>query len=516
MKKQMEPEVKIILKYKGEDCPISVQPESSVSELFLRLLELWNIVPDTLKLIFKKSKGYPHDNVITLEDADKTLSSVGLVDGVKLFVVGSSVKELQTIQAIKTNPRVMSFDEEDERGRVRLYDGNTVKHRPSSTPYFGAMESLPNFTVPSPSPSAALELLKDIAYHPGIVSIMRKHNWNVGILAEMPPEGLVGIDKVCTLGYNVNHGQKIYLRLRTDDLMGFRKFEVILKTMLHELSHCDHMDHTDKFWKLFRQLEREVVELDWTKSKGYVLGHGDSSTINSREEYSPFQCTLSIPEPSSVIHPTLSTSEPQNLPSFVSPPVNLGTDISLPNSSIPQELQTIQIKQPSEEQSDKKKDSSTENNCWICKTCTYLNPLNLNHCDICGVSRTPENQSINDITKESSLLTIHQSTSDIERTLQSEIDKLLKTISKQEAGITLKTIRTILGNILHHPTEDKYKKISLTNKVYQNKIAKYPIAHQILLKAGFEEDKQHSQLIFNRKDYGLIWLACSLIDSNEP
>lgn len=42
--------------------------------------------------------------------------------------------------------------------------------------------------------------------------------WTVGLLSEMPPEGKVGVSPVCVLGLNVNHGQEIQLRLRTDDL----------------------------------------------------------------------------------------------------------------------------------------------------------------------------------------------------------------------------------------------------------------------------------------------------------
>jgi WLM domain len=40
----------------------------------------------------------------------------------------------------------------------------------------------------------------------------------VGMLSEMPPEGKVGISPVCLLGVNINAGQEISLRLRTDDL----------------------------------------------------------------------------------------------------------------------------------------------------------------------------------------------------------------------------------------------------------------------------------------------------------
>ena len=70
----------------------------------------------------------------------------------------------------------------------------------------------------SPPPSEALSLLHRLAADPGIAGIMRKHGWTVGTLSEMPPEGKVGVSPVCILGVNINAGQEISLRLRTDDL----------------------------------------------------------------------------------------------------------------------------------------------------------------------------------------------------------------------------------------------------------------------------------------------------------
>jgi hypothetical protein len=66
---------------------------------------------------------------------------------------------------------------------------------------------------------------------------MEAHGWQVGLLSEMPPEGKVGVSAVCILGYNVNQGQEISLRLRTDDLRGFRKYLRIRETLVHELAH---------------------------------------------------------------------------------------------------------------------------------------------------------------------------------------------------------------------------------------------------------------------------------------
>lgn len=69
-----------------------------------------------------------------------------------------------------------------------------------------------------------MKLLHRLAADPGIIGIMSKHRWTVGLLSEMPPEGKVGVSPVCILGVNINAGQEISLRLRTDDLKGFRRY----------------------------------------------------------------------------------------------------------------------------------------------------------------------------------------------------------------------------------------------------------------------------------------------------
>jgi hypothetical protein len=70
------------------------------------------------------------------------------------------------------------------------------------------------------SHAPSLALCCRLASDPGVAGVMSKHRWRVGLLSEMPPEGLVGVDPVCILGFNKNRGQEISLRLRTDDLRG--------------------------------------------------------------------------------------------------------------------------------------------------------------------------------------------------------------------------------------------------------------------------------------------------------
>ena len=72
---------------------------------------------------------------------------------------------------------------------------------------------------------------------------MAKHKWSVGSLSELYPEGYVGVSDVCILGLNENAGQRILLRIRTDDLKGFRKILTIRKTLYHELAHNVYGEH---------------------------------------------------------------------------------------------------------------------------------------------------------------------------------------------------------------------------------------------------------------------------------
>lgn len=88
-------------------------------------------------------------------------------------------------------------------------------------------------------------------------AVMDKYKWRVGILTEMPPVGKVGVSPRCVLGFNVNRGQEISLRLRTDDLKGFRKIAVIRSTLIHELTHMVHDDHDNAFKALNSKLVKE-------------------------------------------------------------------------------------------------------------------------------------------------------------------------------------------------------------------------------------------------------------------
>merc|ERR1712038_1528131 len=143
--------------------------------------------------------------------------------------------------------------------------GATGAHGAADKKYgFGRIETLPML----PDQNKAKEILNSLANDPGILACMSKHKWNVGCLAEMYPEGKVGESEVCIMGLNQNKGAKILLRLRTDDLTGFRKILSIRKVLFHELAHNVHSEHNGDFFQLMREVEKECNEMDWTQGAG--------------------------------------------------------------------------------------------------------------------------------------------------------------------------------------------------------------------------------------------------------
>merc|ERR1712188_10694 len=61
------------------------------------------------------------------------------------------------------------------------------------------------------------------------------------------------------LGYNTNRGLRIDIKLRTDDLEGFRPYPELAATLIHELSHNWVGDHNLLFWTNYAQMRAEYL-----------------------------------------------------------------------------------------------------------------------------------------------------------------------------------------------------------------------------------------------------------------
>ncbi|KAI9140848.1 WLM domain-containing protein, partial [Paraphysoderma sedebokerense] len=139
---------------------------------------------------------------------------------------------------------------------------------------FHRIAVLPQFS----NQAGAQKILERLKSDLGIRGIMKHYKWSVGSLIELSPA------EQTILGYNRNKGEVIALRLRTDDLEGFRTYDSIRKVLLHELAHMVHSEHDSNFHTLNRQLNKDVVNLDWTSRGGQPLSTAQYYNPEEEEE----------------------------------------------------------------------------------------------------------------------------------------------------------------------------------------------------------------------------------------
>jgi hypothetical protein len=257
--------------------------DATVKDLGEELQKLTNIKEDTMKLIVPQIAGKTSKLLapFSTEHSLLSLRETSITEARSILMMGASTNEVEEVlKNAEANLRIAGFEDEEKRLKQKVSHGPRVLKLPQGPYIFCEFRTLeiPGLKL-NPPPSEALKRMHMLAADPGIVAVMNKHRWRVGIMTEMAPIGYVGVSPKCILGFNKNHGEEISLRLRTDDLKGFRKYESIKKTLLHELAHMIHSEHDANFYALDKQLNQEAASLDWTKSTGHTLSGMRSSEI---------------------------------------------------------------------------------------------------------------------------------------------------------------------------------------------------------------------------------------------
>lgn len=254
---------------------MEVNPTSKVGEFGEKLRKLTDVKSDTLKLLVPQTKSSILISPFSDEHSNLSLLEASILEGGTIRMMGAFDNEIKEVSqtSTKSDLRILGFDEEEERLRRRALSSVPMPLKlPQGDYIFCNFRTLHLQGIElNPPPSEALRRMHRLACDPGIIAIMNKHRWRVGIMTELAPVGYVGISPKCLLGFNKNHGEEISLRLRTDDLKGFRKYESIKKTLLHELAHMVYSEHDADFFALNKQLNEEAASLDWTKSSGHTL-----------------------------------------------------------------------------------------------------------------------------------------------------------------------------------------------------------------------------------------------------
>lgn len=299
----MADELSVRVTHRGREHVVRVPADATVADLGIELERATGASVATQKVLgLKLAKLILKGGTLTpskAEDAVLAVSAIpGMCDSAKPYMLmGSAAAEVAALDAAaQVDHRVRGFEQEEIRDRRRrrghvsrtAAGGRSDNVGPPSTathPYtFLEYRALPVPDVVTPPASAALKLLHRLASDPGILGVMAKHKWKVPLLAEMPPEGKVGVSESCVLGYNVNQGQEIHLRLRTDDMRGFRVYARIRETLIHELTHNVIRPHDIHFKRLCSQLNVECREFDWKRNGAGAQKLGGTADESDDEE----------------------------------------------------------------------------------------------------------------------------------------------------------------------------------------------------------------------------------------
>ncbi|KAJ3241512.1 hypothetical protein HDU78_001810 [Chytriomyces hyalinus] len=184
----------------------------------------------------------------------------------KILMVGSLPSDVSVIQR---KDAVLDIRKARERTPAKPHPESKIQR----TYTFGTVQPLPQFPDANNAKNLLIRLREDI----GVIEVMRKHQWFVGTLTELHPA------EKEILGFNRNKGAEISLRIRTDDLAGFRHYRTVVSVLMHELVHMVHSDHDDKFHALNRVLNKEYDEFSVGRSVG-TDGRVDGSRAFSVDE----------------------------------------------------------------------------------------------------------------------------------------------------------------------------------------------------------------------------------------
>jgi len=231
---------------------------------------------ELLKLLFKGKRIIARVDTFPFEGLPKSTATATVTKKkpLKIMVVATNISAIQELSTKRSDPTIRGFDQEKsaiEKRKtaasqkywadvmVQDRDYKFCRMKACTDHSFGHRS-----TESTPHAFRALELLEKLATDPGIVAIMKERELVVGTLGEMDPIDDRIMQKTessggCLLGYNTNHGLRIDIKLRTDDLSGFRDYPDLASTLIHELSHNWVGDHSLLFWTNYAQMKSEYL-----------------------------------------------------------------------------------------------------------------------------------------------------------------------------------------------------------------------------------------------------------------
>ncbi|KAJ3569210.1 hypothetical protein NP233_g5199 [Leucocoprinus birnbaumii] len=205
---------------------------------------------------------------------DTTLAQAGFKDGMKIHMPDQLLKRSEGSKQSRTNAQsgTESCASERSKPQVKLRSTGPSPAAPSSKYKFHRVAPLPH----PPNPASAQKILDKLANDPAILHVIAKHEFSVGLLTELAPH-----EQPHLLGLNVNAGQEIKLRIRTNAYDEFRLYSEVRRVLCHELTHNVWGDHDENFKELNSKLNREVTQFERDQASGthYLTSSADPHGI---------------------------------------------------------------------------------------------------------------------------------------------------------------------------------------------------------------------------------------------
>jgi len=238
-----------------------------------------------IKLLFKGKRIPSQPDIFPFEGlADKAKKKP-----MKIMVMATNISAIQELSQKRSDPTIRGFDQEkkiDERRKAansqKYWADAMMQHKDYK---FCRLQACTDHsfghrsTESTPHEFQAMQLLEKMATDPGVVAIMKERELVVGTLGEMDPIDDRIMQKTeshggCLLGYNTNRGLRIDIKLRTDDLSGFRPYPELVGTLIHELSHNWVGEHNLLFWTNYAQMRAEYLCTHGRLRKSAVIVRG--------------------------------------------------------------------------------------------------------------------------------------------------------------------------------------------------------------------------------------------------
>ncbi|KAJ8614507.1 hypothetical protein CTAYLR_000776 [Chrysophaeum taylorii] len=246
---------------RGEEVVVRFGSSALAQEVFDWVVREEGLDASTVKIVAKKGRR------VAREDALRD------VDTSRLMVMGTTRAAVDEVIAARSDPSLRGFamEEERERRRKSVAENGAAQHAEYKFCKFVVVERFVGGPNEGPHHFDAVRLLHKLASD--VNFLLARYGWTVGALVEMDPrddrllkkkeaEG----DGGCLLGYNENHGSRIYVRLRSDD-GSFRDYDDLIQTLLHELCHNNVGPHNAAFFALYADLRKAYLDRSASKSE---------------------------------------------------------------------------------------------------------------------------------------------------------------------------------------------------------------------------------------------------------